>query len=177
MKAASTTTMTTPCGPFTIVMDADAVIASGWTTRTDELMEAVSSSLRPTTITARSELGETTDAVRRYFDGDLLAIDHIAVHQHSGPFIEHAWDVLRAVPAGSPITYAELAAKVGRPDAVRAAANACAFNAAALFVPCHRIVRTGAGPYERRLGGFRWGLPVKRQLLDHEAGLATLTSL
>ena len=54
-------------------------------------------------------------AVERYFAGDLLAIDHIAVRQHSGPFIEHAWDVLRAVPAGSPITYAELAAKVGRP--------------------------------------------------------------
>ena len=177
MKTASTATMATPCGPFTIVMDDDAVIASGWTTNTDELMETVSSSLRPRAITARTELGEMTDAVVRYFAGDLLAIDHVAVRQHSGPFIEHAWEVLRAVPAGSPITYAELAAKVGRPDAVRAAANACAFNAAALFVPCHRIVRTGAGPYERRLGGFRWGLPVKRQLLDHEAGSATLTSL
>ena len=119
-----------------------------------------------------------TDAVVRYFAGDLLAIDHIAVRQHSGPFIEHAWDVLRAVPAGSPITYAELAAKVGRPDAVRAPRPTRAPSTPPpSFVPCHRIVRTGAGPYERRLGGFRWGLPVKRQLLDHEAGTATLTSL
>ena len=54
MKTARTATMTTPCGPFTIVMDDDAVIASGWTTSTDELMGAVSSSLRPTTITARA---------------------------------------------------------------------------------------------------------------------------
>ena len=120
-------------------------------------MEPVPSSLRPTTITARRDLGAVTERSLRYFEGDLLAIDDIEVEQHSGPFIEQAWDVLRTIPAGSPITYAELAAKVGRPDAVRAAANACAFNAAALFVPCHRIVRTGAGPYERRLGGLPLG--------------------
>ena len=63
------------------------------------------------------------------------------------------------------MTYTEYAAKAGRPLAVRAAAAACARNAAALFVPCHRVVRTDGG-----LGGFRWGLPVKRWLLAHEAG-------
>jgi methylated-DNA-[protein]-cysteine S-methyltransferase len=68
------------------------------------------------------------------------------------------------VPAGAPVTYAELAAKAGRPAAVRAAAGACGSNAAALFVPCHRVLRTGGA-----LGGFRWGLDVKRWLLDHEA--------
>ncbi len=166
-------TLPTPCGPFTVVMRDDSVIASGWTTSTDELMETVSRTLRPSTITERRDLGAVTRAVSDYFGGDLLAIDDIEVEQHSGPFIEQAWGVLRAVPAGSPLTYAEFAAKVGRPEAVRAAANACASNSAALFVPCHRIVRTGGG-----LGGFRWGLPVKRWLLDHEAGTTqVLTSL
>ncbi len=115
MKTASTATMATPCGPFTIVMVDDAVIASGWTTSTNELMETVSSSLRPTTITSLRDVGEVSRAVTRYFDGDLLAIDAIEVEQHSGPFIEHAWEVLRTIPAGSPISYAEFAAKVGRP--------------------------------------------------------------
>jgi methylated-DNA-[protein]-cysteine S-methyltransferase len=170
-------TVTTACGPFTVVMRDDAVIASGWTTQVDELMEPVSSSSRPSAITVRSDLGSVTRAVTRYFEGDFLAIDDVEVEQHSGPFIEEAWGVLRTIPAGSPVTYAELAAKLGRPEAVRAAANACAYNCAALFVPCHRVVRTGAGPYERRLGGFRWGLPVKRSLLDHESGRSALTSL
>ena len=64
----------------------------------------------------------------------------------------------------APVTYTEFAALAGRPAAVRAAAQACARNAAALFVPCHRVLRTDGS-----LGGFRWGLPVKRWLLDHES--------
>ena len=66
-------------------------------------------------------------------------IDDVPVRQRSGAFLEHAWDVLRTVPAGAPVTYTEYAAKSGRPAAVRAAAAACARNAAALFVPCHRV--------------------------------------
>jgi methylated-DNA-[protein]-cysteine S-methyltransferase len=62
------------------------------------------------------------------------------------------------------VSYTELAAKAGRPEAVRAAASACARNAAALFVPCHRVLRSDGS-----LGGFRWGTTVKRWLLEHEA--------
>lgn len=61
-------------------------------------------------------------------------------------------------------SYTELAAKAGRPRAVRAAAAACARNPAALFVPCHRVLRSDGS-----LGGFRWGLPAKRWLLDYES--------
>ncbi len=169
---ATTATVATVCGPFTIVMRDDKVIASGWTAVLDDLMRPVPLAARPSDITTGRDLGSVTTAVRRYFAGDLLAIDDVEVDQHSGPFVEEAWAMLRQVPAGAPVTYAELAAKVGRPDAVRAAANACAYNSAALFVPCHRVIRTGGG-----LGGFRWGLPVKRWLLDHEAGRQVLTSL
>ncbi|MDN5746930.1 MAG: tryptophan 2,3-dioxygenase family protein, partial [Pseudonocardia sp.] len=78
--------------------------------------------------------------------------------------LNNAWDVLRTVPAGAPVTYTEYAAKSGRPAAVRAAASACARNAAALFVPCHRVLRS-----DGTLGGFRWGVDVKRKLLAHES--------
>jgi len=161
----NTTTIATPVGPFSIVVDADgAVIASGWTTDPADLLGLVAAGLRPTELRIKADLGPAAAAVRRYFDGDLTAIDDTPVVQRSGPFIEQAWKVLRTVAPGEPVTYTELAAMALRPDAARAAASACARNACALFVPCHRVVRTGGG-----LGGFRYGLGVKQGLLDHEA--------
>lgn len=161
-----TATVPTPAGPFTIVAEAESgtVLASGWTDDADVLLALIAPALRPAGLDHVDDLGSVTDAVVAYVDGDLGAVDRVAVHQESGPFLMEAWSVLRRVPAGAPVTYAELAAKAGRPDAVRAAASACARNAAALFVPCHRVVRTGGG-----LGGFRWGLEVKSWLLAHEA--------
>jgi len=78
-------------------------------------------------------------------------------------FQRQVWEALRAVPAGSTISYAELAARIGRPSATRAVANACGANPLAVAVPCHRIVRVDGG-----LGGYRWGVDRKRELLDRE---------
>ncbi|MBW0101590.1 methylated-DNA--[protein]-cysteine S-methyltransferase [Pseudonocardia sp. KRD291] len=157
-------TQDTPIGPFTAVVDSGgAVLASGWTAELDELLPQVHPSLHPGELLP-GELGPVADAVARYHDGDLAAIDAIAVRQRSGEFLNHAWDVLRTVEPGAPVTYTEYATRSGRPKAVRAAASACARNAAALFVPCHRVLRTDGS-----LGGFRWGLPVKQWLIEHEA--------
>lgn len=159
-------TVDTPVGPFTVLVAGDgAVLASGWTAEPDELLVLVSRSLRPAQPSRRTDLGPVTAALTAYHRGELNAIDAIPVRQRSGEFLERAWEVLRTVPAGAPVSYTRLAQQAGRPAAVRAAASACARNAAALFVPCHRVLRT-----DRTLGGFRWGLPVKRWLLDHEAG-------
>jgi methylated-DNA-[protein]-cysteine S-methyltransferase len=157
-------TIATPLGPFTTIASDEAVLASGWTADVDDLLGLIHPDLRPATLRDRAELGPITDAVRAYHDGDLGAPRDVPVHQRSGPFLEAAWSALREVPPGSPVTYAELAALAGRPAAVRAAASACARNAAALFVPCHRVVRTGGGA-----GGFRWGTDLKRSLLEREA--------
>ncbi|TCK26563.1 methylated-DNA--[protein]-cysteine S-methyltransferase [Pseudonocardia endophytica] len=154
----------TPFGPFTAVVDGDgAVLASGWTDGPDELTGLIHASLRPAAF-AEGDIGPVAEAIDRYHRGDLHAIDDVRVRQVSGEFLTHAWDVLRTVPAGAPVTYTEYAAKAGRPKAVRGAASACARNAAALFVPCHRVLRTDGS-----LGGFRWGLDVKRRLLEHES--------
>lgn len=162
---ATSATVDTPAGPFTTVLDGDgAVLASGWTAELAELLPQVHPSLRPATVRAAGDLGDVTAAVRAYHDGELSAIDAIVVRQRCGDFLEHAWGVLRAVPPGDPVTYTAFAARTGRPHAVRSVALACARNAAALFVPCHRVVRTDGS-----LGGFRWGLPVKRWLIAHEA--------
>lgn len=141
------------------------VLGSGWTEDRSELFALLHPTLRPESVdTIKSANSPAVDhAVRRYSDGELSAIDEIVVRQRSGPFIESAWDALRVIPPGSPATYTDLAARAGRPEAVRAAAAACAYNAAALFVPCHRVLRRDGG-----LGGFRYGLEVKRILRDHE---------
>lgn len=164
MSIAHWSTTRTPVGPFTAIVASDgAVLASGWTAELDELTPQISPSLRPADLREKRDLGAVSTAVRRYHEGEVDAIDDIPVRQRSGEFLLHAWDVLRTVPAGKPVTYTEYATLAGRPAAVRAAASACARNAAALFVPCHRVLRIGGA-----LGGFRWGVDVKRWLLDHE---------
>lgn len=164
MSTAVWSTVDTPAGPFTAVVAEDgAVLASGWTDRVTELTGLISPSLAPDSLTETDDLGEVGDAIRRYHAGELDAVNDIAVRQHSGPFRERAWDALRTVKPGEPVSYADYATLAGNPTAIRAAASACASNAAALFVPCHRVVRTGGA-----LGGFRWGVDTKRWLLDHE---------
>ena len=161
-------TVATPPGPFTVVVDGDgAVLASGWTADVATLLAVVHPSLRPLAVDRVDDL-PVLRAVAAFVAGDVHAIDGVAVRQRSGPFLQSAWDILRTVPAGRPETYTAFAARCGRPSAVRAAANACARNAAALFVPCHRVLASDGS-----LGGFRWGAPVKRWLLDHEAAHAS----
>ncbi|MGV9612863.1 methylated-DNA--[protein]-cysteine S-methyltransferase [Nocardia xishanensis] len=164
-RAADFTVVDTPIGPFTAIADDEgAVLASGWTADAENLRLLIHPTLRPAVVRQRDSLGAVSDAILAYHRGDVHAIDDVPVRQRSGEFLMHAWDVLRKVPAGDPVTYTEFAAISGRPEATRAAANACARNAAALFVPCHRVLRIGGA-----LGGFRWGLDAKRWLLDHEA--------
>ncbi|GAA0283991.1 methylated-DNA--[protein]-cysteine S-methyltransferase [Cryptosporangium japonicum] len=157
-------TVDTPIGPFTAVETGGTVLASGWTSTIEDLIEIIHPSLRPAEFVARAELGDVTKAIVQYHEGDLTAVDTIPVRQKSGDFLQQAWEVLRTVPPGSAITYTEYARLAGKPAAIRAAASACARNAAALFVPCHRVLRQ-----DGTLGGFRWGVQVKRRLLDHEA--------
>ena len=80
-------------------------------------------------------------------------------------FQRKVWDALMKIPAGRTLGYAQLAGELGLPRGARAVAGACARNRVAVMVPCHRVVR-GDGS----LGGYRWGLPLKQQLLQREAG-------
>jgi methylated-DNA-[protein]-cysteine S-methyltransferase len=161
-----TSILDTPVGPFTIVVDPDgAVLASGWTAQLEDLLPLIHPTLRAQPL-ARRDLGAASRAARAYHDGDLTAPDAIAVRQHTdGPFLAAGWQTLRKVAPREQITYTQLATRTGNALASRAAAQVCARNAAALFVPCHRIVRSDGGP-----GGFRWGVDVKRWLLSHETG-------
>jgi len=78
-------------------------------------------------------------------------------------FQQRVWQALRDIPAGSTVSYSELAARLGHPSAVRAVASACAANTIAVAIPCHRVVRT-----DKSLSGYRWGVERKRALIDLE---------
>ena len=82
-------------------------------------------------------------------------------------FQRRVWQALREIPAGRTATYAEIARKIGSPSAVRAVAGACAANAIAVAIPCHRVVRNDGS-----LSGYRWGVERKRALIDREASAA-----
>lgn len=157
-------TMSTPDGPFTILARDGVVLASGWTAVPGELTGQIHPELSPGIVDAVTDLGPISRAVEAFYAGDPAPAMAVPVLQKSGPFRSHAWDVLRTVRPGAPVTYTEYAELSGNAKAVRAAASACAFNAAALFVPCHRVIRTDGS-----LGGFRWGLAIKESLLAREA--------
>lgn len=156
-------TMSTPDGPFTIIARDGVVLASGWTAVPGELTGQIHPDLLPGEYEAVTDLGEISAAVEEFYAGNPAPAMAVPVLQKSGPFRNRAWNMLRTVTPGHPVTYTEYAELSGNAKAVRAAASACAFNAAALFVPCHRVVRT-----DGTLGGFRWGLAIKESLLDRE---------
>ncbi|WCT74588.1 bifunctional DNA-binding transcriptional regulator/O6-methylguanine-DNA methyltransferase Ada [Sphingomonas naphthae] len=80
-------------------------------------------------------------------------------------FQQRVWQALAAIPAGETRSYADVARAIGAPAATRAVAGACAANALAIAIPCHRVVRNDGG-----LSGYRWGVERKRALLDREGG-------
>ncbi|MDW4573507.1 methylated-DNA--[protein]-cysteine S-methyltransferase [Microbacterium sp. M3] len=164
MTTATIQTVDTPDGAFTILADDTGhVLASGWTADRATIVARLSERTRPTTLAT----GETdaAAAVAAYYDGDVTAIDDVPVAQHGTAMQLAGWEALRRIEPGRPLTYSEFAVELGSPSAVRAAASICARNAPALFVPCHRVLRS-----DGTLGGFAWGLDVKRRLLDRESG-------
>lgn len=79
-------------------------------------------------------------------------------------FQQEVWSVLRGIPAGETLTYAQVAQRLNKPRAVRAVASACAANRIAVLIPCHRVIRSDGG-----LSGYRWGVERKRALLARES--------
>lgn len=164
MSTAIFDTIDTPDGPFTILAGDDgAVLASGWTSSAERMLSRVRPADRPAGA-RHGAAPAAAEAVAAYYAGELNAIDAVAVRHYGTELQRRGWEALRRIAPGAPLTYAEFAAELGSPNAVRAAASICAKNAPALFTPCHRVLRS-----DGTLGGFAWGLDVKRALLTREA--------
>ncbi|MEO5568660.1 MAG: methylated-DNA--[protein]-cysteine S-methyltransferase [Gemmatimonadaceae bacterium] len=97
-------------------------------------------------------------AIERSSDDPGLPVDPFGTD-----FQKAVWTELRAIPAGSTITYSDLAARIGNPKSVRAVAAACGANPIAVIVPCHRVIGKDGS-----LTGYAWGMDKKRLLLERE---------
>lgn len=135
-----------PLGVMEVVVDDDAIISAR---HSDQRVGG-------------SRIPWLADIMQRYNDGDSAALDEAPVVQHGPDFRMRAWQAMRTIPAGEVLTYGDLASRAGNPRAARAAGTACALNSVMLFVPCHRIVASS------NLGGYAYGLDLKRALLRHE---------
>jgi AraC family transcriptional regulator of adaptative response/methylated-DNA-[protein]-cysteine methyltransferase len=107
---------------------------------------------------------KTVATVVGFVEAPRLGLD-LPLDVRGTAFQQRVWQALREIPPGSTASYTEIAARIGAPKSVRAVASACAANAIAVAIPCHRVVRTDGG-----LAGYRWGVARKRALLEREAG-------
>lgn len=115
---------------------------------------------------APEDLAAPLAQVVRLIEAPRPALD-LPLDLRGTAFQQRVWRALREIPPGATLSYTELAQRIGAPRAVRAVAGACAANALAVAIPCHRVVRQDGA-----LSGYRWGIERKRALLDAEARAA-----
>ena len=119
---------------------------------------------RATLIGGDAEFEQLVAQVVGFVEAPGLGLD-LPLDVQGTAFQQRVWQALQEIPAGSTASYTEIASRIGSPKAVRAVAQACAANALAVAIPCHRVVRNDGG-----LSGYRWGVERKRALLQREAG-------
>ncbi|WP_208349891.1 methylated-DNA--[protein]-cysteine S-methyltransferase [Pseudaestuariivita rosea] len=107
------------------------------------------------------------DAIRHWVDAALKRKGHADLHLLGGPFQIKVWEALLSIPMGHVTTYSEIAKAIGSPKAVRAVGTAVGRNPISWLIPCHRALRKSGA-----LGGYHWGLPVKRTMLAYETAQA-----
>jgi O-6-methylguanine DNA methyltransferase len=111
-----------------------------------------------------SKLDDELEKVAQYLDRPTDGFELPLDMRHGTLFQRRVWDALLTIPYGATITYAALARRIADPNGARAVASACAANAIALGIPCHRVIRSNG-----TISGYRWGVELKRSLIDKEA--------
>lgn len=159
----------TPLGEFLIVADGDGNLRStSWADYETFLRPSLEHHYGKNgfTIEPGRNPGGLTHAITRYFAGELAVLDTLPVETAGTPFQQQVWRALRGIPCGTTISYATLAARIGRPNAVRAVGLANGSNPVGVVIPCHRVIGSDGS-----LTGYGGGIERKRWLLRHERAL------
>ena len=112
----------------------------------------------------RSTFLDDPAAIRPWVDAAFGGGRESRLHLIGAPFQLKVWEALLRIPSGSVTTYSEIAGAIGYPKAMRAVGTAVGRNPVSWLIPCHRALRKSGG-----LGGYHWGLPVKRAMLAWES--------
>ena len=153
----------TPIGPLTVAARAGRICMLHFD-RSEKSARAVLSKWYPGEPIERAvDPAGAASVLRRYFEGDIDALDEIDVEMNGTPFQRRVWAALRKVKGGQTASYGALARRVGSPAAVRAVGAANGANPVAIIVPCHRIIGANG-----TLTGYGGGLQRKEWLLRHE---------
>jgi AraC family transcriptional regulator of adaptative response/methylated-DNA-[protein]-cysteine methyltransferase len=155
------TTAASPLGLLLVATTVRGVCAVYLGDSEANLLAALDAEFPRATITRGVDRNEWVAAAVAVASGQ--AFEDVPLDLQGTAFQQRVWQALRAIPRGETRTYAQLAAMLGQPTAVRAAARACATNKVSLLVPCHRVVGSDAS-----LTGYRWGVERKRRLLEFE---------
>jgi len=164
--------MESPIGAITLAFHGDAVCALRFNDQPASAWALLARRFGPDVELTDASAGHpAVDALRRYFDGEIHALDSVDVDPAGTEFQLRVWRELRRIPAGRTASYAGIAARIGAPGAFRAVARANATNPIGIIVPCHRVI--GA---DGALRGYGGGIERKAWLLAHERGAPHLTA-
>ena len=152
-----------PLGTLTIVAADDALCALAFPVARSRMLTRIRSRFPGVVLKRRRDRNGYATRVHAYFSGDFDALNGITVDCGGTSFEEQVWKALRAIPAGTTMTYRKLAEIVRRPRAVRAVGLANARNPVCLVIPCHRIIGS-----DGHLTGYAGAIWRKRWLLAHE---------
>jgi methylated-DNA-[protein]-cysteine S-methyltransferase len=156
--------MATPIGEALIVTDQEGVLrAFNWGDYEERMLAWLGRHYPRTPMREGRSAAAVHAAFQRYFAGERQALEGLAWRASGTAFQLQVWETLCTIPAGETLSYAGLAARIGRPSAVRAVGLANGANPISLVVPCHRVIGTNGS-----LTGYGGGLPRKKWLLGHE---------
>jgi methylated-DNA-[protein]-cysteine S-methyltransferase len=157
----------TPTGTMRLVTDEERRLrALDWEDHDSRMQELIGRYYgADTRLRAAPRRSEAARALAAYFDGNLNAVAGLPTAANGTAFQLSVWAALRQIPVGQTVSYGALAARIGRPKAVRAVGLANGANPIAIVVPCHRVIGADAS-----LTGYGGGLNRKRWLLAHERG-------
>ncbi len=168
----SIATIHSPLGPLKIALSDRGIcgltFADGWATAESGFRRRFGPQV---TFVSAINSSPASTAVERYFAGELHALDELELDTGGTEFQERVWARLREVPSGETISYGQLAAAIGCPNASRAVGHANATNPVCLVIPCHRVIQAGG-----KIGNYGGGVDRKEWLLHHETLHARMTT-